>query len=160
MVKRMMGFQIYVISMNLMPSVEWMQGLYELCAPNQGRLKYLGIILSNKVMVVLITPVSFPLEIHVLQLMGALYMGNKPVLKVDSKVRIFTGSSRIADKLAYDLNGQIKLEDAGFDRKFMGPDVHEVDHMSWVYDNMNMHVVARNAQTQSLLYINEIICVI
>lgn len=33
-----------------------------------------------------ITPFNFPLEIPVLQLMGALYMGNKPVLKVDSKV--------------------------------------------------------------------------
>lgn len=36
--------------------------------------------------VAIITPFNFPLEIPVLQLMGALYMGNKPVLKVDSKV--------------------------------------------------------------------------
>jgi 1-pyrroline-5-carboxylate dehydrogenase len=32
--------------------------------------------------VALITPFNFPLEIPVLQLMGALYMGNRPVLKV------------------------------------------------------------------------------
>lgn len=32
--------------------------------------------------VALITPFNFPLEIPILQLMGALYMGNKPVLKV------------------------------------------------------------------------------
>eukprot|EP00897_Mesotaenium_endlicherianum_P004576 jgi/Mesen1/4146/ME000218S03261 len=38
--------------------------------------------------VALITPFNFPLEIPILQLMGALYMGNKPVLKVDSKVSI------------------------------------------------------------------------
>ncbi|KAA3456961.1 delta-1-pyrroline-5-carboxylate dehydrogenase 12A1, mitochondrial-like [Gossypium australe] len=38
--------------------------------------------------VAIITPFNFPLEIPVLQLMGALYMGNKPVLKVDSKVSI------------------------------------------------------------------------
>lgn len=37
--------------------------------------------------VAIITPFNFPLEIPVLQLMGALYMGNKPILKVDSKVR-------------------------------------------------------------------------
>lgn len=37
--------------------------------------------------VALITPFNFPLEIPALQLMGALYMGNKPLLKVDSKVR-------------------------------------------------------------------------
>lgn len=36
--------------------------------------------------VTIITPFNFPLEIPVLQLMGALYMGNKPTLKVDSKV--------------------------------------------------------------------------
>jgi 1-pyrroline-5-carboxylate dehydrogenase len=38
--------------------------------------------------VALITPFNFPLEIPVLQLMGALYMGNKPLLKVDSKVSV------------------------------------------------------------------------
>uniref|UniRef100_A0A5B7AGG5 Putative P5CDH1 n=1 Tax=Davidia involucrata TaxID=16924 RepID=A0A5B7AGG5_DAVIN len=38
--------------------------------------------------VAIITPFNFPLEIPVLQLMGALYMGNKPILKVDSKVCI------------------------------------------------------------------------
>ena len=36
--------------------------------------------------VAIITPFNFPLEIPALQLMGALYMGNKPILKVDSKV--------------------------------------------------------------------------
>jgi 1-pyrroline-5-carboxylate dehydrogenase len=38
--------------------------------------------------VALITPFNFPLEIPVLQLMGALFMGNKPLLKVDSKVSV------------------------------------------------------------------------
>ncbi|XP_022844961.1 delta-1-pyrroline-5-carboxylate dehydrogenase 12A1, mitochondrial-like [Olea europaea var. sylvestris] len=38
--------------------------------------------------VAIITPFNFPLEIPLLQLMGALYMGNKPVVKVDSKVCI------------------------------------------------------------------------
>ena len=37
--------------------------------------------------VAIISPFNFPLEIPLLQLMGALYMGNKPTLKVDSKVR-------------------------------------------------------------------------
>ncbi|KAF4384756.1 hypothetical protein F8388_002913 [Cannabis sativa] len=35
--------------------------------------------------VALINPFNFPQEIHVLQLMGAHYMGNKPLLNVDSK---------------------------------------------------------------------------
>lgn len=39
---------------------------------------------------------------------------------------LFTGSSRVAEKLAGDLKGRIKLEDAGFDWKILGPDVDEV----------------------------------
>jgi 1-pyrroline-5-carboxylate dehydrogenase len=34
-----------------------------------------------------ITPFNFPLEIPALQLMGALFMGNKPLLHVDQRVR-------------------------------------------------------------------------
>lgn len=45
-------------------------------------------IIRNLFQVSIITPFNFPLEIPVLQLMGALYMGNKPLLKVDSKVKI------------------------------------------------------------------------
>jgi 1-pyrroline-5-carboxylate dehydrogenase len=33
----------------------------------------------------LITPFNFPLEIPVLQLMGALYMGNKPLVHAEHK---------------------------------------------------------------------------
>lgn len=39
---------------------------------------------------------------------------------------LFTGSSRVAEKLADDLSGRVKLEDAGFDWKILGPDVNEV----------------------------------
>ena len=35
--------------------------------------------------VAIITPFNFPLEIPALQLMGALYMGNKPLLHVDRR---------------------------------------------------------------------------
>ncbi|KAI3766813.1 hypothetical protein L2E82_16887 [Cichorium intybus] len=147
--------------------------------------------------VALITPFNFPLEIPLLQLMGALYMGNKPVLKVDSKVCIvmeqmlrllhacgmpmedvdfinsdggtmnklllegnprmtlFTGSSRVADKLAYDLNGRIKLEDAGFDWKILGPDVHEVDYVSWVCDQDAYACSGQKCSAQSLLFMHE-----
>ena len=38
--------------------------------------------------VAIITPFNFPIEIPLLQMMGALFMGNKPLLKVDSKVSI------------------------------------------------------------------------
>ncbi|KAK6920826.1 Aldehyde dehydrogenase domain [Dillenia turbinata] len=147
--------------------------------------------------VALITPFNFPLEIPVLQLMGALYMGNKPVLKVDSKVCIvmeqmlrllhdcglpvedvdfinsdgktmntlllkanprmtlFTGSSRVADKLAIDLKGRIKLEDAGFDWKILGPDVQEMDYVAWVCDQDAYACSGQKCSAQSILFMHE-----
>ncbi|CAN0159314.1 unnamed protein product [Ectocarpus fasciculatus] len=38
--------------------------------------------------VAIVSPFNFPLEIPVLQLMGALYMGNKVIFKTDSKVSV------------------------------------------------------------------------
>ncbi|KVH98740.1 Aldehyde dehydrogenase, conserved site-containing protein [Cynara cardunculus var. scolymus] len=147
--------------------------------------------------VAVITPFNFPLEIPLLQLMGALYMGNKPILKVDSKVSIvmeqmlrllhdcgmpvedvdfinsdgktmnkilleakprmtlFTGSSRVANKLADDLNGKVKLEDAGFDWKILGPDVHEVDYVSWVCDQDAYACSGQKCSAQSMLFMHE-----
>lgn len=116
--------------------------------------------------VVIICPFNFPLEIPALQLMGALFMGNKPLLKVDSKVAVvmaeflrllhacglppedvdmlccngsvmgeflelckadirlvqFTGSSATAEEVSRIMNGRVRLEDAGYDWKILGPD--------------------------------------
>ncbi|GKV14100.1 hypothetical protein SLEP1_g25018 [Rubroshorea leprosula] len=147
--------------------------------------------------VAIITPFNFPLEIPVLQLMGALYMGNKPILKVDSKVSIvmeqmmrllhycglpvddvdfinsdgktmnkllmeanprmtlFTGSSRVAEKLVGDLKGRIKLEDAGFDWKILGPDVQEVDYVAWVCDQDAYACSGQKCSAQSILFMHE-----
>lgn len=112
--------------------------------------------------VTIIAPFNFPLEIPILQLMGALFMGNKVLLKCCSRVSIvmeqalrmlhqcglpaadvdlincdgpvmhqillqanprmtqFTGSSKVAELLARDLHGRIKIEDAGWDWKASG----------------------------------------
>ncbi|CAA7402981.1 unnamed protein product [Spirodela intermedia] len=147
--------------------------------------------------VAIITPFNFPLEIPLLQVMGALYMGNKPILKVDSKVSIvmeqmirllhncglpkedvdfintdgitmnkllmeaspsmtlFTGSSRVAEKLAADLKGRIKLEDAGFDWKILGPDVQAVDYVAWVCDQDAYACSGQKCSAQSILFIHE-----
>ncbi|KAL6178103.1 hypothetical protein ACLB2K_049622 [Fragaria x ananassa] len=147
--------------------------------------------------VAVVTPFNFPLEIPVLQLMGALYMGNKPILKVDSKVSLvmdqmmrllhycglpvedvdfinsdgktmnklllkanprmtlFTGSSRVAEKLVADLKGRVKLEDAGFDWKILGPDVHEEDYVAWVCDQDAYACSGQKCSVQSILFMHE-----
>lgn len=48
--------------------------------------------------------------------------------QANPRMTLFTGSSRVAEKLALDLKGRIRLEDAGFDWKVLGPDVQEVSY--------------------------------
>lgn len=50
---------------------------------------------------------------------------------------LFTGSSRVAEKLTDDLKGRIKLEDAGFDWKVLGPDVQEVISNQYFTSNLD-----------------------
>jgi 1-pyrroline-5-carboxylate dehydrogenase len=175
--------------------------------------------------VAIITPYNFPIEIPVLQVMGALFMGNRPLLKVDSKVSVvmeqflrllhacglpagdvdfintdgptmnkllvkaqprmtlFTGcvqqrlqrlfsppaaashrraprrrsaparsSSRVAEKLARDLAGKIKIEDAGFDWKILGPDVAELPYVAWQADQDAYACSGQKCSAQSLLF--------
>lgn len=42
---------------------------------------------------------------------------NEILIKGECKMTLFTGSQAVADKLAVDLKGRVKLEDAGFDWK-------------------------------------------
>ncbi|KAF3320846.1 putative aldehyde dehydrogenase-like protein [Carex littledalei] len=44
----------------------------------------------------------------------------KLLLEAKPKMTLFTGSSRVTEKLVVDLKGRIKLEDAGFDWKILG----------------------------------------
>lgn len=147
--------------------------------------------------VALITPFNFPFEIPLLQLMGALYMGNKVLCKVDSKVSIvmqealrmlhacglplgdvdfincdgkvmhdlllkskprntlFTGSSAVAEKLARDLHGRVKLEDAGFDWKILGPDVNSFDYVAWTSDQDAYACQGQKCSAQSILFMHK-----
>jgi 1-pyrroline-5-carboxylate dehydrogenase len=143
--------------------------------------------------VAVITPFNFPLEICALQTCSALFMGNQPLCKVDSKVAIvmeqfirmlhhvglpktdidfiycdgpvmneivvqgdckmclFTGSQRVAEKLAIDLRGKVKLEDAGFDWKILGPDPSEVDYVVWQSDQDAYAASGQKCSAQSML---------
>lgn len=145
----------------------------------------------------LVTPFNFPLEIPVLQLMGALFMGNKPVLKpseqvafvmeqflyllidcgmdpvdvdflncrgpvaqellVETPVRVtqFTGSSRVAELLLQATNGKVKIEDAGFDWKILGPDVGDVDYVAWQCDQDAYATIGQKCSAQSICFIHE-----
>lgn len=147
--------------------------------------------------VAIVTPFNFPLEIPVLQLMGALFMGNKPVLKpseqvsvvmeqflrllhdcgmemtdvdflnckgpvaqkviVDTPVRLtqFTGSSKVGEMLSLATHGKVRLEDAGFDWKVIGPDVGDVDYVAWQCDQDAYASIGQKCSAQSICFVHE-----
>jgi len=147
--------------------------------------------------VAIIAPFNFPLEIPLLQLMGALFMGNKVLLKCCSRVSVvmeqalrmlhacglptgdvdlincdgpvmhqillkghprmtqFTGSSKIAEMLARDLHGKIKIEDAGWDWKILGPDVHDIDYVAYVADQDAYAYSGQKCSAQSALFVHK-----
>lgn len=150
--------------------------------------------------VAIIAPFNFPLEIPALQVMGALFMGNKPLVKVDSKVSAvfeqflrllihaglpaedvdlvhcsgsemgklleaaktdlrmvqFTGSRTVAEKIAAQFNGAVRLEDAGFDWKIIGPDFDPawLDYVAWQSDQDAYNATGQKCSAQSILFVH------
>ncbi len=151
--------------------------------------------------VMIISPFNFPLEIPALQLMGALYMGNKPLLKCASTVSIvmeqflhllhacglppeevdfincggrnleefirqnaslirslqFTGSSKTAHSLSEIMDGKIKVEDAGFDWKIIGPDFKQewLDYVAWQCDQDAYAASGQKCSAESILFVHK-----
>lgn len=151
--------------------------------------------------VVVIAPFNFPLEIPALQVMGALFMGNRPLVKVDSKVSVvfeqfvrlllhaglpaddldlihsrgsemgklietardnirlvqFTGSSGVANRISELMNGAVRLEDAGFDWKIIGPDYQDawLDYVAWQNDQDAYNASGQKCSAQSILFVHE-----
>lgn len=70
----------------------------------------------------------------------------------------FTGSSRSAEKLAELLKGKIKIEDAGFDWKILGPDVPDEDtqnYVAWQSDQDAYACSGQKCSAQSILFVHE-----
>lgn len=145
----------------------------------------------------IIAPFNFPLEIPVLQMMGALFMGNHVTIKPDPRVAVcleqwirflhycgmpagdvnllnghgeaishlvtsnvfrqvqFTGSSKIANQIAKDCNGKVRIEDAGFDWKVLGPDVQDLDYVAWTSDQDAYAFGGQKCSAQSILFAHQ-----
>lgn len=151
--------------------------------------------------VVVIAPFNFPLEIPALQALGALFMGNRPLVKVDSKVSVvfeqflrlliecgldpndidlvncrgkrmgelvslaseqirmvqFTGSGRVAESIAESMTGRVRLEDAGFDWKIIGPDFDTrwLQYVAWQCDQDAYAASGQKCSAQSMLFVHD-----
>ncbi len=145
--------------------------------------------------VAVISPFNFPLEIPALQLMGALFMGNKVIMKPDHKTAVvmdefvrmlhycgmprtdcdliycggptfekiygmcpvrmtqFTGSTRVAERLAEVTHGRVRVEDAGFNWKILGSDVCQMnlDYVAYQSDQDAYALSGQKCAAQSLL---------
>lgn len=154
--------------------------------------------------VAIITPFNFPLEIMALQLMAALFMGNKPILKQASVTSIvaeafvrlllycgmpkedmmlihcagpvmeklvsaknqdgefivqltqFTGGSDIAKKLSELTKGRVKMEDAGFNWKILGPHIYyySPDEIAAICDKDAYAASGQKCSAQSILFVH------
>jgi len=151
--------------------------------------------------VVIVAPFNFPLEIPALQVLGALFMGNRPLLKSATTVDIvieqflrflihcglpatdvdmihgggrtmgklietakndirlvqFTGSSQVAESTSETVNGAVRIEDAGFDWKVIGPDFDEswVDYVAWQSDEDAYNAAGQKCSAQSILFVHD-----
>jgi len=151
--------------------------------------------------VVIIAPFNFPLEIPALQLMGALYMGNRPLIKsatavsvvIEQFVRLlhycglpmtdvdlihcrgsvmneflsrgkdiirlvqFTGSSQVAEELSVMMHGKVRIEDAGFDWKILGPDFkpENLSYVAWQCDQDAYAASGQKCSATSILFAHE-----
>merc|ERR1711871_1600427 len=82
-------------------------------------------------------------------------VANELLVRFDSRMLLFTGSQAVAEKLSQDLRGRVKLEDAGFDWKIMGPDVQEEDYVAWQCDQDAYAFSGQKCSAQSICFVHE-----
>lgn len=80
---------------------------------------------------------------------------NKICVDGEARMTLFTGSQHIADKLAVDLKGRVKLEDAGFDWKILGPDPADTDYVAWQSDHDAYAFSGQKCSAQSMVFVHE-----
>jgi 1-pyrroline-5-carboxylate dehydrogenase len=67
----------------------------------------------------------------------------------------FTGSSKIANQISHDANGKVRIEDAGFDWKILGPDVQSLDYVAWTSDQDAYAFGGQKCSAQSILFAHQ-----
>ena len=80
---------------------------------------------------------------------------NQLMVDGNSRMCLFTGSQAIAEKLTVDLKGRVKLEDAGFDWKVLGPDPSDVEYVAWQSDQDAYAFSGQKCSAQSILFVHE-----
>ena len=81
------------------------------------------------------------------------------LLQGSPRTTLFTGSSKVANRLAVALKGKVRLEGGGFDWKILGPDVpdaqYTVDYVSHVIDQDANACSGQKCSAQSMLFVHK-----
>jgi 1-pyrroline-5-carboxylate dehydrogenase len=81
------------------------------------------------------------------------------IAKAADTIRLaqFTGSSTVAERVSETLNGRVRLEDAGFDWKIIGPDFDAdwLDYVAWQCDEDAYNAAGQKCSAQSALFVHE-----
>jgi len=80
---------------------------------------------------------------------------NQILVDGNARMTLFTGSQHVAEKLCSDLKGKVKLEDAGFDWKVLGPDPMDVEYVAWQSDQDAYAFSGQKCSAQSMLFVHE-----
>lgn len=67
----------------------------------------------------------------------------------------FTGSSKVAEHIAKKTNGRVRVEDAGFDWKILGPDVSNFEYVCWQSDQDAYGASGQKCSAQSIVFMHE-----
>merc|ERR1711959_717885 len=67
----------------------------------------------------------------------------------------FTGSCEVAEQLAEETHGKVRLEDAGFDWKILGPDVGDQEFVAWVSDQDAYACSGQKCSAQSIVFMHK-----
>lgn len=73
----------------------------------------------------------------------------------DLRLIQFVGSNKVANHLAEITKGKVRLEDAGFDWKILGPDVSNIDYVAYQCDQDSYAFGGQKCSATSILFAHE-----
>ena len=83
----------------------------------------------------------------------------KLISDASDKIRMvqFTGSCAVAERIAADTNGKVRVEDAGFNWKLIGPDYDPSwsDYVAWQCDEDAYNASGQKCSAQSILFVHK-----
>jgi 1-pyrroline-5-carboxylate dehydrogenase len=100
---------------------------------------------------------GLPLEdVDLLHCRGSVMSAFLEMVKHDVRLVQFTGSSNVAEEISQILHGKVRIEDAGFDWKIIGPDYNKkyFDHVAWQCDQDAYAASGQKCSATSILFVH------